>query len=339
MMRSMERKMLVVTLLFSLVVGGVQAACAQAGNAPDRPNIVILFADDLGYGDLSSYGHPLIQTPHLDRMGREGVRLTSFYTGASLCTPSRAALLTGRYPVRSGMTSVLYPNSNRGLPHDEVTLAEALAEQGYRTKAIGKWHLGDRPDYLPTSHGFDSYLGVPYSNDMIREEPIREDPPLPLVRDTSIIEAPVDQSTLTTRYTEEAVEFVRSSEEPFLLYLAYTMPHVPLYVADRFRGQSKAGLYGDVIEALDWSAGRVLDALEEQGQAENTIVIFTSDNGPKMTFDVERYLEWDWEEGSVERWHDVYSFEMLINVLFNQQSSFIDTKYHGVSDTGSVPQK
>jgi arylsulfatase A-like enzyme len=252
--------------------------------APSRetpPRIVILLADDLGYGDLGSYGHPTIRTPNIDRLGTDGVRFTSYYSGAPACTPARAALLTGRYAVRVGLPGVLMPESTQGLPDAEITIAEALKERGYRTKAVGKWHLGHaRPGYLPTAHGFDDYLGLPYSNDMIRPW-VQTDVPLRMYGPGGPIEGEVDQSTLTIRYTEEAVRFVRENAgQPFFLYLAYNMPHLPIHPAPERDGQSRAGRYGDVIETLDWSVGEILAALEEEGIADETLVVFTSDNGP-----------------------------------------------------------
>jgi arylsulfatase A-like enzyme len=278
------------------------AGCAPTlpSDADDQPNLVIIFADDLGYGDVGVYGHPTIHTPHLDRMAAQGMRFTQFYTAASVCTPSRAALLTGRLPVRSGMASdgrrVLFPDSKLGLPSDEITLAEVLKEQGYATAAIGKWHLGHLPPYLPTRHGFDLYYGIPYSNDMDRVvggewqevfwEPKVEYWNVPLMRGEEIIERPADQRTITKRYTEEAVRFIRThKDEPFFVYLAHSMPHVPLFRSDAFAGASRRGLYGDVIEEIDWSVGQVLDALREEGLAERTLVFFTSDNGPWLVFD------------------------------------------------------
>lgn len=279
------------------------ATAGAAGNdrAPssraDRPNIVVLLADDLGYGDLSSYGHPTIRTPHLDRMAEEGVRLTSFYAAAPSCTPSRAALLTGRYPVRSGLPHVLGPDARTGLPASEVTLAEALKARGYRTAAVGKWHLGHRPEFLPTAHGFDTYFGVPYSNDMTRPW-VPSDEPVPLLRGAVVVERPVEQATLTRRYTEEAVRFMRGAGgEPFFVYLAYTMPHLPIHASERFRGRSRAGLYGDVIEEIDWSVGQILEALPALGVDRDTIVVFTSDNGPWLDLPA-RMLQ-----GGVRPWH------------------------------------
>ncbi|MCO6490093.1 MAG: sulfatase-like hydrolase/transferase [Phaeodactylibacter sp.] len=269
-------------------------AFSVSTHARERPpNLVIIFADDLGYGDLECYGHPTIRTPHLNRMAAEGTRFTQFYVAASVCTPSRAGLLTGRYPVRTGMVKglipgrVLFPNDKVGLPQREVTIAEVLKQKNYATAAVGKWHLGHLPEFLPTAQGFDSYYGIPYSNDMDHVG-ARDGQPaywnVPLLRDTSIIERPADQTTLTKRYTEEAVRFIHeNAERPFFLYLAHTMPHVPLFASPDFAGASARGLYGDVVEEIDWSVGRVLEALEEAGIGKNTLVIFTSDNGPWLS--------------------------------------------------------
>ena len=273
---------------------------ALAGERSQRkPNFVIIFADDLGYGDLGCYGHPSIRTPNLDRMAAEGQRWTDFYVGASVCTPSRAALLTGRLPIRNGMCSdrrrVLFPDSAKGLPASEVTLAEALKPRGYTTAAIGKWHLGHLPQYLPTNNGFDSYFGIPYSNDMDRVGGPRGDAAffdpkveywnVPLMRDEEIIERPANQNTITKRYVEEAVQFIeKSKDKPFFLYLAHSLPHVPLFTSDEFRDTSPRGLYGDVVEEIDAGVGRILKTLKDQGIAENTYVVFTSDNGPWLTY-------------------------------------------------------
>jgi arylsulfatase A len=266
------------------------------------PNLVVILADDLGYGDLATYGHPTMRTPRLDRMAAEGQRWTSFYVAASVCTPSRAALLTGRLPVRSGMASaerrVLYPDSSGGLPASELTIAEVLKARGYATAAIGKWHLGHLPEHLPMHHGFDTYFGVPYSNDMDADpkltpeakmqrvrRPRREDFNVPLLRDATELERPVDQTTITRRYTEDAVRFIGANRDrPFFLYVAHTMPHVPLYTSPEFTGKSPRGPYGDVIAEIDWSVGRVLDALREHGLGERTLVVFTSDNGPWLLY-------------------------------------------------------
>ncbi len=261
-----------------------------------RPNFIVIFTDDMGYGDLGVYGHPTIQTPSLDRMAAEGLRFTQFYTGSPVCTPSRAALLTGRLPVRSGMANnrrrVLFPPSQGGLPDVEVTIPEALSSVGYVSGIIGKWHLGHVPGHFPTEHGFDEYFGIPYSNDM-RPTPggkgrVQTYPPLPLLRGTEIIETEPDQGLLTKRYTEESITFIRNHQDhPFFLYLAHTMPHVPLFASDDFSGTSIRGLYGDVIEELDWSVGQILDALREVDLDRNTLVIFTSDNGPWLTEGIE----------------------------------------------------
>jgi arylsulfatase A len=287
---------------FVVVCLSMAAACSPGSrsDADTPPNLVIIFADDLGYGDLGTYGHPTIRTPNLDRMAAEGMKFTQFYSAASVCTPSRAALLTGRLPIRSGMASdgrrVLFPDSRLGLPADEVTIAEALKDQGYATAAIGKWHLGHLPPYLPTKQGFDEYYGIPYSNDMDRVaegewqeifwEPRVEYWNVPLMRGEEIVQRPADQRTITRRYTGEAVQFIRTHKDgPFFIYLAHNMPHVPLFRSDDFANTSRRGLYGDVIEEIDWSVGQVLDALREEGLADNTLVFFTSDNGPWLVFD------------------------------------------------------
>lgn len=262
-----------------LLLAAPRAARAQNSRPP---NIVLIFCDDLGYADLGCFGAEKIKTPRIDRMAREGVRLTSFLVAAPVCTPSRAGLLTGRYPIRTGLNRVLFPYSRDGIDAEETTLAEALRTRGYATACIGKWHLGHLPPYLPTRHGFDRYFGIPYSNDMRNAR--RGDPPLPLLRDEKIVEAPADQTTLTERYTEEAIQFLRENRNrPFFLYLPHTFPHVPLYAGPRFAGRSEGGLYGDVVETIDWSTGRLLQTLRELGLDDNTLVIFTSDNGPWLT--------------------------------------------------------
>jgi arylsulfatase A-like enzyme len=244
------------------------------------PNVVILLADDLGYGDLGCYGHPTIATPNLDQMAREGLRLTSFYA-APACTPARATLLTGRYAPLAGLPNVLGPDATHGIAERELTLAEALKGRGYRTMAVGKWHLGHaEPRHLPLANGFDAYFGLLYSNDMMPPW-VETGKPLELWRGNGPIERPVEQSALTARYTDEAVRFIQGAKgEPFFLHVAYTFPHVPLHASERFRGRSRAGLYGDVVEEIDWSAGRILETLREEGLEDRTLVIFTSDNGP-----------------------------------------------------------
>ena len=259
------------------------AALPAAAAAPAKrpPNIIVLFADDMGYGDLACYGHPTLRTPNIDRMAEEGTRFTSFYAAAPVCTPSRVGLLTGRYPVRAGQPNNLGPDSKGGLPLSEVLIPQVLKTRGYKTKAIGKWHLGHQPkEHLPTSRGFDSYLGLLYSNDMIPPW-VKTNRPLQLYRDTEPIETITDQSNLTEIYTAEALRFIRSARGgPFFLYLPYAMPHLPVSAPQRMRGRSRAGLYGDVIETLDWSAGEILRTVKEQGLDSNTMVIFATDNGP-----------------------------------------------------------
>ncbi|MGV3502098.1 MAG: sulfatase [Adhaeribacter sp.] len=250
------------------------------------PNVIVILADDMGYGDLSCYGHPTIRTPHLDQMAAEGMRFTQFYVAANVCTPSRAALLTGRLPVRSGMAgsdasgNVLYPHSAGGLPQSEITLARALKAKGYQTGIIGKWHLGHLPAFLPPSHGFDFYFGIPYSNDML-PGPNNKVQPLPLYQDKKVLEENPDQSQLTRRYTEQALAFIRKNKDkPFFLYYPNNFPHVPLHASAAYKGKSKRGLYGDVVEELDGSVGQILKTLRELQLDKNTLVIFTSDNGP-----------------------------------------------------------
>jgi arylsulfatase A len=299
-----------------LFVGAFLAVLASAQQA-ERPNIVIIFADDLAYGDLGVYGNPNIRTPNLDRMAAEGMRLTDFYSASSVCTPSRAALLTGRLPIRSGLNRVLFPTAPGGIPASEVTIAEALKDAGYRTAMVGKWHLGDQPKYLPTNNGFESYFGIPYSNDMSARRravppgkkrptrvtsgnsPRREMPEVPLLRDEKVVESDPDQSLITKRYTSEAVEVINkfgAGDAPFFLYYAHTMPHVPIFASEQFKDRSLAGLYGDVIEEIDWSVGEVLRAIKEVGADEKTLVIFTSDNGP--------WLAHKWNGGSAGPFRD-----------------------------------
>lgn len=293
----------VVGLLLLLPVVVAQSPAARP------PNVIVIFTDDLGYGDLGSYGHPTIRTPQLDRMAAEGQRWTSFYASDSVCTPSRAGLLTGRLAIRSGMAGdhvtgrrVLFPDSSGGLPQEEVTLAELLKSRGYATAAVGKWHLGHLPQHLPTTQGFDSYFGIPYSNDMDQTgtghdgaerrrrmfEPLVEYFNVPLMRGTAIVERPADQVTLTQRYTDEAVAFIEAHRaQPFFLYLAHAMPHMPLFRSEAFAGRSQRGRYGDVIEEIDASTGRVLDAVRTLGLSGQTLVLFTSDNGPWAVYDAQ----------------------------------------------------
>jgi len=252
------------------LTAGFGASAALAAPAPP-PNVIMIYADDLGYGDLACYGSRL-STPNLDRMAAEGVRFTQFYSANPVCSPSRAALMTGRYPTRAGVPRVLFPKDTVGLPDSETTIAQALKTRGYRTMCVGKWHLGHLPRFLPTSRGFDEYFGIPYSNDM---------KPRPLLHNTETIEQQATLETLTPRYTEQAVRFIeRSKDAPFFLYMPHTYPHIPLAASPRFRGKSPSGIYGDVIAELDWSVGEVLAALKKNGVDKNTLVMFSSDNGP-----------------------------------------------------------
>ncbi len=287
--------------LCSVILAAPKAWCDNDAAPRTAPNVVIIFADDLGYGDLGCFGHPTIRTPNLDRMAAEGIKLTQFYSAAPVCTPSRAALMTGRLPQRSGMCSdtrrVLFPNSKGGLPADEITLAEVFQQQGYATACVGKWHLGHLPPYLPTHNGFDSYLGIPYSNDMDRVadspkgrlaflEPKSEYWNVPLMRNETIIERPADQNTITRRYTQEAVRFMTENKDrPFFLYLPHSMPHVPLFRSPDFADRSLRGRFGDVVQEVDWSVGQVLDTLRALHLDQQTLVFFTSDNGPWLIFD------------------------------------------------------
>ncbi len=291
--------------------------------AADRPNIIVIFADDQGWGDLGVQGHPDIRTPHIDRLAHEGIRFTSFYA-APFCGPSRAALMTGTYPPRNNLDFNHGPKSTTGIHPDEVTIAELLQGAGYATMMIGKWHLGSKPAFLPHRNGFDHWFGLPYSNDMWPYHPKmpltpNEDErikaarkraeytgfagsesrydiergqgfpePLPLMSDDETVELNPDQTKLTTLYTDKALEFIEANRErDFFLYLPHAMPHVPLFVSERGEGQSLRGLYGDVIEEIDWSVGRILKKLKELGIDEKTLIVYTSDNGPWLQYGVD----------------------------------------------------
>ena len=267
----------------------------------NKLNFIIVFVDDMGYGDLGVYGNPTISTPNLDRMAYEGQKWTQFYSAASVCTPSRAALLTGRLPVRSGMASsvypVLFPNSLNGLPSSEFTIAEKLKEVNYKTAIVGKWHLGHLEDYLPNNHGFDYYYGIPYSNDMDkinnnnywseyeRKKLDSKSYNVPLIENYDIIERPVDQTTITMRYVDKTIQLINDyKEDNFFILLSDNLPHIPLYASKKFLGKSKGGLYGDVIEEIDYGMGLILKELKNLKLDKNTIVVFTSDNGPWLVY-------------------------------------------------------
>ncbi len=257
-----------------------------AQEQPKRPpNVIIVFADDMGYGDLGCFGSKKIKTPNLDKMANEGVRLTSFYVAQAICSASRAALLTGMYPNRAGIVGALGPNAKNGLDKKHVTIAQMLKALGYRASIIGKWHLGHLPEFLPTERGFDEYYGLPYSNDMWPNHPTDKFPDLPLIEGVKVIAKNPDQAKLTTEYTERALQFIhKNKDRPFFLYLAHSMPHVPLFVSERFKGKSEQGTYGDVIMEIDWSVGQLLQTLKELGIDNETIIIFTSDNGPWLSY-------------------------------------------------------
>ncbi len=286
-----------------LLAGLIAVMCVTCNTktAPEKPpNIIIIFTDDQGYADVGVYGAEGFKTPNLDQMASDGMRFTDFYVAASVCSPSRAALLTGCYPQRVGIPGVLFPermntewnpeqrSTKTGLHVDEVTIAEMLKEKGYATACFGKWHLGHHRKFLPLQQGFDEYFGLPYSNDMRPGKNPGEHPypPLPLMRNNDVYQyMEDDQSMLTTIYTEHAIDFIkRHKDGPYFIYLAHTMPHIPLYVSEKFAGQSQKGIYGDVIEEIDWSVGQINNTLVELGMEDNTLVIFTCDNGPWLIF-------------------------------------------------------
>jgi arylsulfatase A len=289
-------KALNVVLAISILFAVARPPGSYLSAQPSRPpNFIIILTDDQGYGDLGSYGHPTLRTPNIDRMAAEGQRWTSFYA-APVCTPSRAQLMTGRLAVRTGLAGgVLFPDSTGGLQSSEITIAEILKARGYSTAAIGKWHLGVLPEYLPTNQGFDSYFGIPYSNDMDQTggdlpagERFRrymdartEYFNVPLMRGREVVERPVDQTTLTRRYTDEALAFIKSHrDQPFFLYLAHNFPHMPLFRSKEFENHSQRGLYGDVVEEIDANVGRILSTLRDLNLDANTLVFYMSDNGP-----------------------------------------------------------
>ena len=274
-------------LLLLLLVG--TACSTPSSELPSAPNVIVMFVDDLGYADIGSYGATAYATPHLDRMAEGGVRLTSFYVSQPVCSASRASLLTGSYANRIGIHNALGPGNTHGIHENEVTLGELFKSRGYATAIYGKWHLGHHPQFLPVHHGFDDYYGIPYSNDLGPYHP--ENPhawgDLPTIDGDSIIEYNSDQTRFTTDITHRSKAFIEAQaelEQPFFLYVAHPMPHVPLFVSDERAGQSGAGLFGDVIHEIDWSMGEILRTLEETGQASNTLVLFTSDNGPWLSY-------------------------------------------------------
>jgi arylsulfatase A len=274
------------SLALALPILAALSPAIAAQEKPKRPpNVVIVYVDDMGYGDLGCFGAKNIKTPNLDKMAKEGNRFTSFYVAQAVCSASRAALLTGKYSNRAGILGALGPNNKNGLARNHVTIAEMLKTLGYATGIIGKWHLGHLAEFLPTRRGFDEYYGLPYSNDMWPKHPTAKFPDLPLIEGEKTIALNPDQTKLTTDYTERAVKFIqKNKDQPFFLYLAHAMPHVPLFVSERFKGKSAAGLYGDVVMELDWSVGQILQTLQQLGIDDNTLVLFASDNGPWLSY-------------------------------------------------------
>ncbi len=280
-------KQIIPFLFLSILLSCVNKQSVE--NKNKRPNIVIIFTDDQGYQDVGCFGATDIKTPHLDRMAKEGIKLTDFYAAQAVCSASRAGLLTGCYPNRIGIHGAFMPNNKHGLHTSETTLAEMLKPLQYKTGAFGKWHLGDHPKFMPNNQGFDEFFGIPYSNDMWPFHPQQGThfnfKPLPLFENTEVIDTLNDQSLLTTQITEKSVAFInKNKNDPFFLYIAHPQPHVPLFVSDKFKGKSERGLYGDVIMEIDWSVGQVLKALKDNNIDDNTLVIFTSDNGPWLSY-------------------------------------------------------
>lgn len=276
------------TQLLTIVLSVFIFGC-QVEKEDPKPNVLIFFTDDQGYADVGCFGAQGFKTPNFDKLAADGIRFTSFYVPATVCTPSRAGLLTGRYPKRAGLhEAVLFPYSEGGLSQDEFTMAEMFKSAGYNTGIIGKWHLGHKPEFMPNNHGFDYYFGVPYSNDMDNHYYKHIDfqaPPLPVYRNHELLQEGPDQKYLTKMFTDEAVVFIQKNKgNPFFLYVPHCMPHLPLHASEDFVGKSELGLYGDVIMELDWSMGEIVNALKENGLYENTIIVFTSDNGPRVGF-------------------------------------------------------
>ncbi len=260
-------------LTLLLVAACDKSAPVSGISSSQSPNVIVVLTDDLGYGDIGAYGAKRIKTPNIDKLANQGILFTNAYASANVCSPSRAGLMTGRYAVRSGLAwKVVGANDKHGLPESEETLGELAKRAGYSTHYIGKWHLGGFPEFLPGKHGFDRFFGVPHSNDM---------PGFVLYENDQEIETEIDQTQLTKRYTRSAEQFIEAQgDQPFLMVVSHTFPHIPLYASEQFRGQSEAGAYGDTIEEIDWSTGKIVDALRKSGQLENTVIIFTSDNGP-----------------------------------------------------------
>ena len=264
-----------VIFLFTILISIISCQVSDDSKNKNGPNIIFIFADDLGYGDLSSFGANDISTPNIDFIADNGIKFTDFYSVSSVCTPSRAGMLTGRLPQRFGLNGVLFPDSHTGMPSSEYTIAELLKDNGYNTGIIGKWHLGHKYEYLPLQQGLDSFFGIPYSNDMASTV---------YFRGNEVVDHFPDQSLMTKKLTEESIKFIESnSKNNFYLYLAHPMPHVPIYASEDFIGSSERGLYGDVVQELDWSVGKIIEKLREKNLLDNTMIIFSSDNGPWLT--------------------------------------------------------
>ncbi len=300
----------------------------------DPPNIVFILADDLGYGDLSSYGSDKVSTFHLDQMAREGIKLTSYYAAQPVCSASRAAILTGSYPNRIGIHNAFGPNSKTGLNFNELTIAEMLKNNGYNTGIFGKWHLGSSKKYFPTNHGFDEFYGILYSNDMWRwhpESPQSYPEDLLLYQNENPVKELIDQSDLTKDITTKSIEFIKKNKEnPFFLYIAHPQPHVPLFVSKEFKDKTGNGLYADVISEIDYSVGRVLQSLEENGLSENTIVVFTSDNGPWLSYGNHSGSSGIYREGKGTTWEGGVRVPSIIKYPKKLKSNVIDEPVMGI---------
>ncbi|HZJ19847.1 MAG TPA: sulfatase [Pricia sp.] len=298
----------ILSLLLPILILSCKSKTEDKPTEIERPpNIVLIFTDDQGYRDVGIFGADDIETPYLDQMAADGVKLTSFYSAQAVCSASRAGILTGCYPNRIGIHNAMMPNSKKGLHPSETTLAEMLKSTGYKTAIYGKWHLGDHPDFLPTKNGFDEWFGIPYSNDMWplhpQQGPVFNFGPLPLYENETVIDTLTDQTQLTTQITEHSVDFIhRNKNNPFFLYVPHPQPHVPLFVSDKFKGKSNRGLYGDVIMEIDWSVGQILKALREDALEDNTLVIFTSDNGPWLAYGNHAGSALPYREGKGTAW-------------------------------------
>ena len=308
-----------VIAFLALVIALVSSFPVLAAGRP--PNFVVIFIDDMGYADVGCFGAKGYDTPHIDRMAREGVRFTSFYVSQAVCSASRASLLTGCYNLRVGIGGALGPGAKIGINPDEMLIPEVLKQKGYATAIFGKWHLGDAKPFLPIHHGFDEYLGLPYSNDMWPLHPEAKSakknpwPDLPLIEGDRVVNpkvTPADQEQLTTQYTQRAVKFIETNKDkPFFLYVPHNQCHVPLYVSDKFKGKTKAGVFGDVVMELDWSVGQILDALKAHGIDEHTLVIFTSDNGPWLSYGRHAGSAAPFREGKGTTWEGGHRVPMI----------------------------